>query len=159
MTAAVPDWFYNAKCQIEKKPTEFFYPSERNLKETNAAKAYCRGCVCRIACLHYAMSINSVDGIFGGATYQERCLMSALLPKEVSEHDPSDTPKQISEFRSRTLLGIDTSKLELPPFSLDPSDLQDQEEDQEYHSQPHEEVSTVQVESGFSTWPQFNLAL
>lgn len=69
-------WFEQAACRGDD--VSAFYPplrpeskSERIARE-HAAKAVCRGCPVRVACLDHAMSHDERYGIWGGLTDVER---------------------------------------------------------------------------------------
>ena len=78
-------WRLKAAC-VDKDPN-LFYPSSNASRQTNAAKAFCRGCVCRIDCLNYALENKEEFGIWGGTTYDERVIISAMFS---SSDVPSD---------------------------------------------------------------------
>ena len=65
-------WMARGAC-LHEDP-ELFFPiaaSSAGLPQINAAKAVCRGCAVRAACLSYGLE-NRQDGIWGGTTLEER---------------------------------------------------------------------------------------
>ena len=72
-TRRAPDWRDKAACRVEDP--EMFFPTgtEGGWKIViNEAKAVCRRCPSRTACLNFAMDEGIRDGIFGGLTERER---------------------------------------------------------------------------------------
>lgn len=52
---------------------ELFFPEDYNDRlSVNTAKAICQTCPLTTACLGYAMSDSSLDGVWGGTTPQDR---------------------------------------------------------------------------------------
>lgn len=79
MGPGVPDydsdgeWRMQAACK--KAGPELFFPDGYSLKYADAidaAKAFCGRCVVREECLDYAITIRETNGIWGGATPNER---------------------------------------------------------------------------------------
>ena len=65
-------WMARGACQSEDP--ELFFPisaSGVGLDQVNAAKAVCRGCPVRAACLSFGVATRQ-DGIWGGTTSEER---------------------------------------------------------------------------------------
>jgi len=65
-------WMARGACRHEDP--ELFFPiaaSSAGLPQINTAKAVCRGCAVRGACLSYGLE-NRQDGIWGGTTLEER---------------------------------------------------------------------------------------
>jgi WhiB family redox-sensing transcriptional regulator len=65
-------WMARGACRHEDP--ELFFPiaaSSAGLPQINAAKAVCRGCAVRAACLSYGLATRQ-DGIWGGTTTEER---------------------------------------------------------------------------------------
>lgn len=68
-----PDWRHNAACRGEEP--ELFFPigtSGIHLDQVDEAKAVCRRCPARAACLQWAVDNPSIEGIWGGLTDGER---------------------------------------------------------------------------------------
>jgi WhiB family redox-sensing transcriptional regulator len=65
-------WMSRGACQSED-PELFFPVTTRGaaLGQVNAAKAVCRACAVRAACLSFGLQ-TSQDGIWGGTTPEER---------------------------------------------------------------------------------------
>lgn len=51
---------------------DLFYPFESDVEAVEDAKRVCSQCLAQAACLEYALSIREPEGIWGGATAQER---------------------------------------------------------------------------------------
>jgi WhiB family redox-sensing transcriptional regulator len=71
------DWMSQGACQQEDP--ELFFPIAAHgagLPQVNAAKEVCQGCVVRAACLSFGLQTRQ-DGIWGGATWEERMAMRA----------------------------------------------------------------------------------
>lgn len=78
------DWQSYGECVSPSvDPEIFFPPSTRNRgmskeeqrevrKNTQRAKALCRACVVREACLNYALVGDKIEGIWGGTSKSER---------------------------------------------------------------------------------------
>src|ERR1700728_1059128 len=65
-------WMSRGACQSEDPAVLFAVPTRgRALGEVNAAKAVCRACAVRAACLSFGLQ-TSQDGIWGGTTPEER---------------------------------------------------------------------------------------
>jgi WhiB family transcriptional regulator, redox-sensing transcriptional regulator len=65
-------WMSRGACQNEDP--ELFFPVTTYgaaLRQVNAAKAVCRACAVRAACLSFGLQ-TSQDGIWGGTTPEER---------------------------------------------------------------------------------------
>jgi WhiB family redox-sensing transcriptional regulator len=65
-------WMSRGACQREDP--ELFFPVTTHgaaLRQVNAAKAVCRACAVRAACLSFGLQ-TSQDGIWGGTTPEER---------------------------------------------------------------------------------------
>ncbi len=66
-------WRDLATCRFAD--VEMFFPigdSDEAEEAVTAAKAMCRTCPVRIACLEFALETRQVDGIWGGTTEDER---------------------------------------------------------------------------------------
>jgi WhiB family redox-sensing transcriptional regulator len=65
-------WMSRGACRSED-PELFFpvTPHRASLRQINAAKAVCRACAVRTACLSFGLQ-TSEDGIWGGTTPEER---------------------------------------------------------------------------------------
>src|SRR5688500_14095561 len=102
---AIQSWRDDASCRQLDKNT--FYPSNKETKKIRAAKAICRSCTVLVDCLMFSINHNIPDGIFGGATEDERTLMRALLPSVTSSDVVVDTVYQ--ESVSQIHIDIHTS--------------------------------------------------
>lgn len=73
-------WRQSAKCEgmDTDYAVDFFFPNANQLEKIRTAKAFCLGCSVREECLRDAIYYGD-DGIRGGATKDERVLMSAFL--------------------------------------------------------------------------------
>jgi WhiB family redox-sensing transcriptional regulator len=66
------DWMSRGACRSEDP--ELFFPVTTHgaaLRQVNAAKAVCRACAVRSACLSFGLQTGQ-DGIWGGTTPEER---------------------------------------------------------------------------------------
>lgn len=72
-TASTPAWFTRALCREIGNPA-LFYPEVGHLEQARAAKAVCRRCPVRAACLEYALATPSKSdfGVWGGTTHLQR---------------------------------------------------------------------------------------
>jgi WhiB family redox-sensing transcriptional regulator len=61
-------WRQRAACR--GVDPDIFYPVSD--EEADEAKAICRGCTVREACLEWALTQRERDGVWGGATERER---------------------------------------------------------------------------------------
>jgi WhiB family redox-sensing transcriptional regulator len=64
----IPVWRQRAACRGVEP--DIFYPVTDD--DAEDAKAICRGCTVREACLDWALSTREKDGVWGGATERER---------------------------------------------------------------------------------------
>lgn len=75
------DWRHKAACQDED-PELFFWSgketAEANQRQIAAAKAVCRLCPVRTECLEWALKTGQDDGVWGGASVEERRTLRAL---------------------------------------------------------------------------------
>lgn len=97
-TRRTPDWRDNAAC-LEEKP-ELFFPKgyEGPWQSVIAdAKAVCRRCPSKDACLEFALDENIGDGIFGGLTEKERAGLRRQAARRIL------TPEQAAEKAAKTL--------------------------------------------------------
>jgi hypothetical protein len=69
-TMSSEEWAERAKCRLEKKPTEFFYPERGGEDRAAAIIAYCAGCPVSEDCLR--SGIGDLDGWFGGMSPEHR---------------------------------------------------------------------------------------
>lgn len=80
-TSPLHDWRSWAACR--SMDPDLFFPSGRlgaALEHIEAAKAVCRSCPVKGACLDYALASNQQDGVWGGTSEEERrSLRSAWL--------------------------------------------------------------------------------
>lgn len=76
MGEPVRRWWDYAACN--GKPTEWWFPSDREIKRIRAAKTICRGCPVRVDCLIDAVELDS-EGVWGATTRQERVMMVSIL--------------------------------------------------------------------------------
>ena len=63
------EWFEQAAC---KGKTGLFFPEKGGAHVAAAAKAICAECPARGPCLEYALTARIAEGIWGGATEDER---------------------------------------------------------------------------------------
>ena len=75
----IPWWWRFSKCRTEKRVPNFFV-DERNPKQVKTAKAFCQGCPVRLLCLEYSKLTDCQEGVFGGATPDERVFLLAIQP-------------------------------------------------------------------------------
>lgn len=64
----IPAWRQRAACR--GVDPDIFYPVTD--EDAEQAKAICRGCSVREACLEWAIETREKDGVWGGATERER---------------------------------------------------------------------------------------
>ena len=67
------DWRDNADCR--HTAPDLFFPIGTTglaLDQIEAAKAVCRGCDARPACLEFALATNQESGVWGGTSEEER---------------------------------------------------------------------------------------
>ncbi|MBO0730142.1 MAG: WhiB family transcriptional regulator [Acidimicrobiaceae bacterium] len=64
----MPAWRQRAACR-GVEPDVFYPVSDEDAEQ---AKAICRGCSVREACLEWALTTREKDGVWGGATERER---------------------------------------------------------------------------------------
>ena len=82
ITYRVEDWQVKAACRGPQGTAVFFPPptferkDEKEERESRA-KAICRTCLVKQACLDYAISIKELHGIWGGTNEVERKAMLA----------------------------------------------------------------------------------
>lgn len=71
-----PAWMADGAC-IEHPEIEFIPPSSRTEANADAARAVCRGCLCRAECAAYAYALadDGLVGIWAGTTTAERRAM------------------------------------------------------------------------------------
>jgi WhiB family redox-sensing transcriptional regulator len=64
---------FNGSQLCKSEDPELFFPEDYNHRlSVNKAKAVCQSCPLTTACLEYAMSDSSLDGVWGGTTPQDR---------------------------------------------------------------------------------------
>jgi WhiB family redox-sensing transcriptional regulator len=76
-----PDWQDDAACR-GSDPAKFFATRRGWTTENRAAKATCRCCPVRQACLDFALGTHQRHGIWGGLTERER---RGLMPGDPVE--------------------------------------------------------------------------
>lgn len=77
------DWYQDAAC-LGMDP-ELFFPVGSTgpaVKQAVEAKAVCRGCPVRAACLEWALTTGQDYGIWGGFTEEERRVLHRQRPRE-----------------------------------------------------------------------------
>jgi len=79
------DWHADAACRGLGNHL-FFFERGDNHATIEASKEFCKACVVRERCLEYAMNNNIVQGIWGGATPNDRRLMGQNKTKPLGEH-------------------------------------------------------------------------
>jgi len=111
-------WAWRQDAACKNMDPNLFYPSNNSTRQTNAAKAICRGCVCRVQCLEYALSTGEEHGIWGGATEDERVIMKGILS---SSNDPLSNalPESEPEIRKETCKHSPKPQRR-PAFSIQP---------------------------------------
>jgi WhiB family transcriptional regulator, redox-sensing transcriptional regulator len=77
---ARPGWQAQANCR--DLDTRQFFPGRGD--PTEGAKAVCRGCVVREACLEFALAGNEKFGIWGGLSDRERRRVKARRRREAA---------------------------------------------------------------------------
>ena len=85
-------WVARGACQHEDP--ELFFPiaaGSAGLSQINAAKAVCRGCAVRAACLSYGLQTRQ-DGIWGGTTTEERGAIRQAHLLRPGGPDPRQVP-------------------------------------------------------------------
>jgi WhiB family redox-sensing transcriptional regulator len=78
-TTATSSWWDLAACRGSADPEIFFPISGTGPGQADVAraKAICAGCRTRRLCLGYAIDTGQADGIWGGASEEERRLIAA----------------------------------------------------------------------------------
>jgi len=73
MEDTVPDWRAEGAC-VTADPDLFFPFATGALgtRQANQARRICAGCVVRVQCLQFAMSVPEAHGVWGGTTPEER---------------------------------------------------------------------------------------
>jgi WhiB family redox-sensing transcriptional regulator len=78
------EWMMRGACQ--RADPELFFPIATTgpaLHQVDAAKAVCRGCAVRAACLSYGLETRQ-DGIWGGTTWDERAAMRKPRRRDIA---------------------------------------------------------------------------
>ena len=65
-------WREKAACRTHPHKAIWFPSLSGNSRDAAEAKAICRDCEVRIACLDYALTANQQWGIWGGLSEEER---------------------------------------------------------------------------------------
>jgi len=69
------DWLPRAKCSVNRRHTDFFFPVARGAEGLSVAiaevKAYCRNCPVKKECLEWALAADCNSGMFGGKSEAE----------------------------------------------------------------------------------------
>jgi WhiB family transcriptional regulator, redox-sensing transcriptional regulator len=84
--AATGPFGWTSRCACQSEDPELFFPVTTYgaaLHQVNAAKAVCRACAVRAACLSFSLQ-TSQDGVWGGTTPQER--RALRRPKALTRH-------------------------------------------------------------------------
>ncbi len=76
-------WRAEASCRGHE--LSVFFPDEGDLAGIDRAKAICENCPVNDLCLSYAVETNQTEGIWGGATKQERRRLRRRWLKELRE--------------------------------------------------------------------------
>jgi WhiB family redox-sensing transcriptional regulator len=89
------DWRERALCRGEDP--ELFFPignpdSGPAAIQTDEAKAVCRRCPVRAQCLAWAVAADTVEGIWGGTTEEERRAMRRHRARTPGVVEPARTP-------------------------------------------------------------------
>lgn len=94
------DWATYAACI--GKPQEWFFYKQENSVSIQKAKAVCKDCPVREDCLTEGLiaRINGymVDGVWGGATLEERRRMRVFLGGRTLREAISDSPSSSSDL-------------------------------------------------------------
>lgn len=78
-----PDaWKDSARCAVEAKPGEFFFPENHSPKQVAEIRAFCAACPVRIQCLTTALDTDPKkdEGWWGGTSRRERMELRARRP-------------------------------------------------------------------------------
>lgn len=89
------EWRRFARC-LDSVPPSVFYPPESDPYLEEQAKAICRECPVRLACLDYALSIREWDGIWGGTTGDERRKLHRQRRRAAARHAATIDAGQVS---------------------------------------------------------------
>lgn len=90
MNAAEHDWRRHAACTAHHP--ELFFPigtAGPALAQLEQARAICRSCPVRLACLEWAIDVGADHGIWGGLSEQERQTLRRRR-RRTSNHTPTD---------------------------------------------------------------------
>lgn len=66
-------WERHAACRTEDP--ELFFPKHQRPEEIDRAKVVCARCTVAVQCLNYALKTRTADGVWGGASEDERSAM------------------------------------------------------------------------------------
>lgn len=138
-------WRQEAACR-DTDP-KLFFPSNNATRQTNAAKAICRGCVCRVQCLEYAIATDSV-GIWGGTTDDERTIISGIFSSS-SVLQGSTSPELEPEIHTESPCTYSPKPQRSPAASIPPLVL-DLPKHRVSRTRSLSRRSTAQVAVGFS---------
>lgn len=137
-------WRQEAACR-DTDP-KLFFPSNNATRQTNAAKAICRGCVCRVQCLEYAIATDSV-GIWGGTTDDERTIISGIFSSSSvlqGSTSPELEPQTRKESCTYSPKPVESPAASIRPLVLSLPKLR------ESHIPGFLEIEVAQVAVGFS---------
>jgi WhiB family transcriptional regulator, redox-sensing transcriptional regulator len=106
------NWRDHAACR--GLDPDLFFPvssSGASLTDIEAAKRVCQRCPVRTPCLHWALDLGQVSGIWGGTTEEERrALRRAPVPRAPAEPVPTGLrPRLKRAGRSRKAEGRERS--------------------------------------------------
>lgn len=106
---------WRARAACLGQPVEVFFGPERAGKAAEArwaprAKAICRGCEVRAACLEYAIETEQEHGVWGGLTPDERAALardgtSKLVAMNRGNNERPWTTAEVAELRRGAHLG------------------------------------------------------
>jgi WhiB family transcriptional regulator, redox-sensing transcriptional regulator len=92
-------WREDAAC-LDADP-DLFFPIGTNgaaLRQIEEAKRICRGCPAQVQCLAWALDNGVADGVWGGATEDERRVMRRLSARRTAcKEDDDDTSYHSAE--------------------------------------------------------------
>ena len=78
-----PNWREDASCRGYDGAV--FFPDDGDTAGINYARSICAGCPVMEDCLTYAVEMNQTEGIWGGATKQERRRLRRRWLRELKE--------------------------------------------------------------------------
>lgn len=95
------EWVKDAACKnLPPWGKELFFPIAGD--NGHEAKAICEGCPVQQECLHFALSTNEIDGIWGGLSPRERRRIRRLGVTVEKARDPwpPRPPKRVGDGRT-----------------------------------------------------------